>query len=154
MRIKRTLPIVVGVVAIAAALTLIVQLRKHAPPEPARLLPGADAFLYVNLKWIRTVNATVQLPEVSHDPEYAQFVQETGFQFERDLDEAAFAVHYPTGETTSAKEPAQPHFSEVFRGKIDSQRLLAYLKKISKSEEAYGSTDIYNIPLEDRKSVV
>jgi len=150
MRIKRTLPIALGVVPIAAALTLIVQLRKHAPPEPARLLPGADAFLYVNLKWIRTVNASVQLPEVSHEPEYAQFVQETGFQFERDLDEAAFAVHYPSGESINAKEPPQPHFSEVFRGKIDSQRLLAYLKKISKSTDAYGSTDIYNIPLEGR----
>ena len=32
----------------------------------------------------------------SPDPDYAQFVADTGFQFERDLDEAAFAVHLPS----------------------------------------------------------
>ena len=34
MRIRRTFPIVLAVVAIAAAVTVAVQLRKHAPPEP------------------------------------------------------------------------------------------------------------------------
>src|SRR5205807_4694231 len=95
MRIRRSFPIFVGVLLVAAALTIIVQLRKHAPPEPARLLPGADGYLYVNLRWVRTLNAATQLPPVSHDPEYQQFIQETGFQFERDLDQAAFAIHYP-----------------------------------------------------------
>jgi len=33
MRIRRTFPIVVAVLVIAAAVTLAVQLRKHAPPE-------------------------------------------------------------------------------------------------------------------------
>src|SRR5438874_11055283 len=91
MRIRRSFPIFVGVLLVAAALTIIVQLRKHAPPEPARLLPGADGFLYVNLKWMRRINTGAQLPPVSHDPEYEQFIQATGFQFERDLDQAAFA---------------------------------------------------------------
>src|SRR5438876_12264757 len=96
MRIRRSFPIFVGVLLVAAALTIIVQLRKHAPPEPALLLPGADGFLYVNLKWMRRINTGAQLPPVSHDPEYEQFIQATGFQFERDLDQAAFAIHYPT----------------------------------------------------------
>src|SRR5215471_16229763 len=95
MRIKRSLPVVAAVVVVAAAVALAVFLRKHAPPEPARLLPGADAYFYVNLKWARTVNATGGIPDVSHDPEYENFIQKSGFQFERDLDEAAFAVHYP-----------------------------------------------------------
>src|SRR5947199_5557958 len=68
MRIRRSFPIFVGVLLVAAALTIIVQLRKHAPPEPARLLPGADGFLYVNLKWMRRINTGAQLPPVSHDP--------------------------------------------------------------------------------------
>src|SRR6266568_1446411 len=71
MRIRRSFPIFVGVLLVAAALTIIVQLRKHAPPEPARLLPGADGFLYVNLKWMRRINTGAQLPPVSHDPERA-----------------------------------------------------------------------------------
>ncbi len=86
MRIRRTFPIVLAVVVIAAAVTLAVQLRKHAPPEPARLLPGADAFFYLDLSWARKVNSGKHLPAVSHDPEYERFIQETGFQFERDLE--------------------------------------------------------------------
>jgi hypothetical protein len=137
--------------AIAAAVALIVTLRKHAPPEAARLLPGADGFLYVNLKWIRTFNATGQLPPVSREPDYQNFVEETGFQFERDLDEAAFAVHYPQswGEGTGGSA-SEPRFSEVFIGKIDSGRLTAYLKKVSSTIDDYRGFDIYNIPREDR----
>ncbi len=151
MHIRRTLPIVFAVLIIAAAIALVVTLRKHAPPEAARLLPGADGFLYVNLKWIRTFNATGQLPPVSHDPDYEKFVQETGFQFERDLDEAAFAIHYPqawgNGTGGSATEP---RFSEIFVGKIDSTRLTSYLRKISSTIENYRGFDIYDIPHEDR----
>jgi hypothetical protein len=151
MRIRRRLLIPLAVVLIAAAIALIVTLRKHAPPEAARLLPGADGFLYINLKWIRTFNATGQLPPVSREPEYQKFVEETGFQFERDLDQAAFAVHYPKswggGTAGSASEP---RFSEVFVGKIDYGQLTAYLKKLSSSIDDYRGFDIYNIPLEGR----
>ena len=69
MRIRRSVPIVIAVLLIAAAIAFVVALRKQAPPEAARLLPGADGFLYVNLKWIRTFNATAPLPPVSRDPE-------------------------------------------------------------------------------------
>src|ERR1017187_5190894 len=93
MRIRRTLPIVLAVVAIAAAVTLAVELRKDAPPESARLLPGADAFLYADLGWARRANSGKLLFPVSHDPEYERFIQETGFDFDRDLDAVAFAVH-------------------------------------------------------------
>jgi hypothetical protein len=151
MRIRRRLPIPLAVFLIVAAVALIVTLRKHAPPEAARLLPGADGFLYINLKWIRTFNATGHLPPVSREPEYQKFVEETGFQFERDLDQAAFAIHYPqswgNGTGGSASEP---RFSEVFVGKIDSARLTTYLKKLSSSIDDYRGFDIYNIPLEGR----
>lgn len=151
MRFRRRIPILLVVVLIAAGIALLVTLRKHAPPEPARLLPGADGFFYINLKWIRTFNATGQLPPVSRDPEYQKFVDETGFQFERDLDQAAFAVHYPQnwGEGT-AGSASEPRFSEIFVGKFDSGRLLSYLKKLSTSVDNYRGFDIYNIPIEGR----
>ena len=151
MRIRRRLPILFGVVLVAAAVSLVVVLRKHAPPEPARLLPGADGYFYVNLKWVRRANIAGQMPEVPREPEYEQFIQATGFQFERDLDQAAFAIHYPAikpGARPTAAEP--PRFSEVFVGKIDGERLRAYLGKISGSVENYRSADIYSIPLEGR----
>jgi hypothetical protein len=151
MRIRRRLLIPLSVLLIASAVALIVALRKQAPPEAARLLPGADGFFFINLKWIRTFNATSQLPPVSREPEYQRFVEETGFQFERDLDQAAFAIHYPqswgNGTGGSASEP---RFSEIFVGKIDSSRLTAYLKKLSSSIEDYRGFDIYSIPLEGR----
>jgi hypothetical protein len=151
MRIRRSLPILVAVLAIAAAVALLVTLRKHAPPEAARLLPGADGFFYINLKWIRTFNATGQLPPVSHDAEYQKFVDETGFQFERDLDHAAFAVHYPEswGHGTAGSS-TEPRFSEIFVGKFDSTRLASYLKRLSTTIDSYRGFDIYNIPLEGR----
>jgi hypothetical protein len=152
MRIKRTLPVLIAVLAIAAAVVAIVQLRKRAPPEAVRLLPGADGFFYINLKWIRTFNATNQLPPVSRDPDYQKFVEETGFQFERDLDEAGFAVHYPQswGGGATGGAATEPRFSEIFVGKIDSGRLTAYLKKIASSVDNYKGFDIYNVPVEGR----
>src|SRR5208282_3056750 len=115
------------------------------------LLPGADGFFYINLKWIRTFNAVGQLPPVSREPEYQKFVEETGFQFERDLDQAAFAIHYPQswggGTAGSASEP---RFSEVFVGKIDTGRLTEYLRKLSTSVDDYRGFAIYNIPMEGR----
>jgi hypothetical protein len=151
MRIRRRLLIPLSVLLIVAAVALIVTLRKQAPPEAARLLPGADGFFYINLKWIRTFNATGQLPPVSREPEYQKFVEETGFQFERDLDQAAFAIHYPQSwGGGSAGSAPEPRFSEVFIGRIDSARLTAYLKKLATSVDDYRGFEIYSIPLEGR----
>lgn len=140
------------VVIVAAAVTLAVQLRKLAPPEAARLLPGADAFFYGNLAWARRLNGGKDLPAVTHDPEYEQFIQQTGIQFERALDEAAFAVHYPAnwpggGTGASAREL---RFSEVLVGRFQSERLNAYLRRTARSVESYHSVDIFSIPIDAR----
>jgi hypothetical protein len=139
-------------VIVAAAVTLAVQLRKHAPPEPARLLPGGDAFLYLNLGWARKANGGNALPSVSHDPEYERFIQETGIEFERDLDAAAFAIHYPAKwpDGGSGGSAPEPRFSEVFVGKFHSERLRAYLRQLAQSVENYNSLEIFTIPLEGR----
>lgn len=152
VRLKRTFPFLLVVLLIAAVLTAVVQLRRRAPPEPARLLPSADAFFYLNLKWARTVNAVNQLPEVAHEGDYQQFIQETGFQFERDLDEAAFAVHYPESWRaggTGGKAP-EARFSEVFVGRFNGERVRAYLKKIAARVDNYQGTDVFSVPLEGR----
>lgn len=152
MRIKRTLPLVLAVVIFAAAVTVAIQLRKHAPPEAARLLPGADAFLYVNLNWARKANSGKELPAVSHDPEYERFIRETGFQFERDLDEAAFAIHYSAHASAGAPGAAahEPRFSEIFVGKFDGVKLAAYLRQNARSVENYESVDLFSITVEER----
>jgi len=144
---RRTRLTILSVVAIVAALAVMVELRKQAPPEPARLLPGAEAFAYVDLKWVRRLDRLGQVPAVPHDPEYDQFIKETGFQFERDLDEAAFAVNY-------AGTPAAPgpdmRFTEVFTGRWNSTRVAAYLSKWARSVDDYRGVQIFDIPLEGR----
>src|SRR5580704_11883066 len=152
MRIRPTFLIVLAVLVIAAAVTLAVQLRKHAPPEAARLLPGADGFFYLDLASARKANSGNPLPAVSHDPEYERFIHETGFQFERDLDEAAFAVHYPArwpGGGTGGSAP-EPRFSEVLVGKFHGEQFTGYLRQIAKSVESYNSVEIFTILLDGR----
>jgi hypothetical protein len=146
MRIRRRLPIIVAVLVVAAGIALVVVLRKHAPPEAARLLPGADGFVYVNLQWMRRSNVIGQLPPVRHDPDYDDFIEATGFEFERDLEQAAVAIHY----ADQSQGQGQPRFSEVFVGKIQGNRLRDYLRKLAQSVEDYRSADIYSIPLEGR----
>jgi len=148
MRLRRKLPIFLGVLLIAAAVTAAIQLRKQAPPESARLLPGADGFVYLNLKWVRRTGVLGKMAAARHEPEYQQFIQNTGFEFERDLDEAAFAVHYPLPGNGIPKDELR--FSEVFVGRIDAGRLRDYLKRLSAKVESYNSIDIYNIPLNGR----
>ncbi len=151
MRIRRSLPILLAVAVVVAVVALMVVLRKHAPPEPARLLPSADGFAYIDLQWMRRANITGELPPVPHDPDYERFINATGFEFERDLDEAAIAVHYP--ESIAAAIPGQPNearFSEVFVGKVQGERLRAYLSNLSRAVETYRAVDIYTIPVEDR----
>ena len=117
------------------------------------MLPGGDAFVYVRI-WAGYggLNSGKELPAVSHDPEYERFIRETGFQFERDLDEAAFAIHYPAnwlGGGTGGSAP-EPRFSEVLVGKFHGERLTAYLRQIAQSVENYQSVDIFTIRVEGR----
>ncbi len=152
IRTRRRLTIIIGVLAVIAAVAMVVELRRHAPPEPARLLPSADAFVYVNLQWIRRFGAIKQLPPVSHDPEYEAFIRETGIEFERDLDRAAFAIHYPAswGGTSTGAKSDEPRFSEVLEGNLHRDKLVPYLKGSAASVDSYRSSNIYNIPLQGR----
>ena len=148
----RNLIVLAAVAVIIAAIGLAVYLRKRAAPEPARLLPNSDAVLYFNLKTVRRLTNFGSKPAPQREPEYEQFVRETGFQFERDLNEAAFAVHTVKRPAPIPGGPETPElrYSEVFVGKFDSQRLSAYLRKLSKSVDRYKETDIFNIAVEDR----
>ncbi len=127
--------------AILAALVTAVYLRKQAPPEVASILPEADGIVYFNLKPLRTLTRFDQHP-VAHDPDYQKFIDATGIVFERDLDEAAFAIHRmadPNGPNGAVA------YSEVFQGRFDGQRLTAYLETQSSAHESYAADVIYSI---------
>lgn len=142
-RTRRTLIVSAVVVAILAAIISAAVWLRRAAPQSVRLLPESDAVVYVNLGRIRTLTAFHEIPRPQRDPEYQKFVDATGFEFERDLDEAAFAIHSGTaGQET--------RYSEVFVGHFDAARVSSYLKSISKGVERYREVDIYSVPVEDR----
>ena len=142
-RTKLSIAIVLVVLLLLAG---AIYLRKEAPPEAARLLPESDGIVYFNLRPLRAATHFDQHP-VEHAPEYQHFIDATGIQFERDLDEAAFAIH----RMPDAKGPnGALSFSEVFVGHFDGRKLANYLAGIAKSQESYAGHTIYDIPSEGR----
>jgi hypothetical protein len=133
-----------------AALVVVLYLRHKAPPEAARLLPESDAIVYVNLKPIRAATHFDRTP-VQRSPYFQQFIDATGIVPERDLDEAAFALH----RMADPRGPNGPvGFSEVFEGTFNGDRLASYLTTLSAqpggSKEIYAGHTIYTIPIEGR----
>jgi hypothetical protein len=141
---RRNIVIVAVVLVACAVIAGLLLSRRGQAPEAARLLPAADAYLYVDLMPLRTAGLFNNAP-ANMDPDYAQFVRDTRFQFERDLDEAAFAVHLPPPTAT-----AETRYSEVFVGRFDGGKLAAYLRKTATSSKPYRNTIIYSIPLPGR----
>jgi hypothetical protein len=134
------------VVVVLLLLSGAIYLRKEAPPEAARLLPESDGIVYFNLRPLRAATHFDQHP-VEHSPEYQHFIDAPGIQFERDLDEAAFALH----RMANANGPnGALAFSEVFVGHFDGRRLAKYLAGIAGSQENYAGHTIYNIASEGR----
>jgi len=148
---RRKLCIALAVVLVATAIAGVAYLRSRAAPEAARLLPESDAIIFVNLRLMRLAHVFGEAQPVTYDADYQQFVKETGFQFERDLDQAAFAVHAPSGLGTGGGgffERAR--YSEVFIGRFNAQRAAAYFRKLASATEDYRDAVIYAIPHEDR----
>jgi hypothetical protein len=136
---------------VTATGAIIFYLGTCVAPTAVRLLPDSDAVLFINLRLLRLTHIFSEVPPVSYDPDYEQFVKETGFRFERDLDQAAFAVHAPSGPDANHQgffERAR--YSEIFIGTFDAQRATAYLRKVSTNIEEYRDAVIYAIPREDR----
>ena len=142
-RTRRTLLVVAGVVLVLA---VAVFLRSKAPPEAARLLPESDGILYFNLKPFRTFFRK-DLKPPQRVPEYQQFVDATGVDWERDLDSAAIALH-------RMPDPNGPNgpvaYSMVLTGKLTGKRLNTWLEAHAAGRESYAGHTIYSIPSEDR----
>lgn len=143
---RRTWTSFAVVLAVIVALLVAVDLRRHAPPEVARLLPEADAVVYFNLVPLRALGRFDRHPVV-HSADYRAFIQATGIQFERDLDQAAFAMHR-MGDPNGPNGPVA--YSEVFSGHFDGQRLSTYLRAQASQTETYAGHAIYCVPREGR----
>jgi hypothetical protein len=142
-RTRRTLWIVTAVLLVLAA---AIYLRFKAPPEAARLLPESDGILYANLRPLHSL-LRKNLKPIARAPEYQTFIDATGIDPERDLDEAAIALH----RMSDPKGPNGPvAYSMVLVGKLDGKRLAAYLEAHATGKESYAGHTIYSLPSENR----
>ena len=152
MRARRHLLIVsICVLLFILAVGAVVLLRKQAAPEPARLLPEADAVIYVDFATVRNLTGFDQQPMPRLSPEYQEFVRSTGFDFERDLDEAAMAVHRgPAKGDARGQSRGQTRYTEILIGHYDQGKMAPYLRQHSRAVESYRDVEIYSIPIENR----
>src|SRR5947208_13068143 len=130
-----------------AAIALLLWLGAQRAPLAASLLPEADAVVYLDLRPMRLAATFAQMPNIERDAEYDAFVRATGFEFERDLEQAAIAMHLPPQSTRPA---AEPRFSEVFVGRFDIARVNDYFRKNAKQIENYDGREIFVVPVEGR----
>jgi hypothetical protein len=142
-RTRTTLLIAVIVLALLSALAY---LRQKAPPEVARLLPESDGIVYINFEPLRAAMHFDQHP-VQHDAGYQRFIDATGFVFDRDLHQAAIAIHH-------MQNPRGPNgpvaYSEVFAGHFDHKRLTTWLETSSEAREQYADRTIYSLHSQGR----
>lgn len=142
---RRTRSTLLIVAAVLVLLALALFLRSKAPPEAARLLPESDGILYVNLKPVRAFFRKVKTPERA--PEYQQFVDATGIDWEQDLDQVAIALH-------RMPDPNGPNgpvaYSLVLVGRVTGAKLNAWLGGHAATTENYGGKTIYEIASEGR----
>ncbi len=146
---RRQLWIAIAVlILLAGAITAALLFRKHRAPDVVRLLPDSDAVFYVNLEPIRLLTDLGKKPPANRDPDYEQFVKATGFEFERDLHRAAFAIHY--GNSASNRSP-ETRYSGILQGNFNASHVSQYLRNLPGSQvERYRDFDVYVVPLEDR----
>ncbi|AXC10813.1 hypothetical protein ACPOL_1467 [Acidisarcina polymorpha] len=142
----RTKSLLIAAIAVSLLVILLLVFQRQAPPEAARLLPESDGIVYLNVTPLRAATHFDAHP-VKHDPDYQQFIDATGIQFERDLAQAAFAMH-------RMANPLGPNgpvaFSSIFVGHFDRLRLASYLERIAQSRETYDGHEIYDIAIDGR----
>ena len=101
---------------------------------------GTSGVLYVDVAQLRQAPFAQKLfawaPKPQVDAEYARFVQESGFDYERDLHRVAFAA---------AKRGSQSIWFAVADGRFDQKKIAAYMAKIGVIQK-HGAHDIYFIP--------
>ncbi len=101
--------------------------------------------VYADLRPVRLLTHFDRHP-VPHSPDYQHFIDTTGILPERDLDRVALALHRmpdPTG-------PNGPvGYSEVFSGRLEVDRLTAYLGSIATARERYAGHEIFVLTVAD-----
>ena len=133
----RKLLILAILLVVAAAVGIVIYHHSTQVPEAARLLPEGDLILYANLKPVHLFDLN-KSGSVQPQGDYKDFVDRTGIQPERDIDEVAMSRRdTPDGSDVES--------SEIVIGHFDQSRLRDYLQLLSSSREPYRNYTIYSI---------
>src|SRR5262245_54607193 len=130
--------LILAILLVAAAVTaLVIYLRGARLPEAVSLLPEGDLVLYADLKPAHLFDLS-KSNSVQPEGEYKDFIDQTGIQFERDLQEVAMSRRdTPDGRDSES--------SEIFAGRFDQDRLRNYFQKLASETETYRNFTIYSI---------
>jgi hypothetical protein len=114
----------------------------HARTDVLGMMPAdATAVLFVDFAELRAAPFMAQLyawaPKSQADPEYAQFLKETGFDYERDLERIAIAI---------AKREQDSTLFAIADGKFDQQKISAFALKTG-SVARNGGREIFSVPI-------
>jgi len=113
-----------------------------AREEALALMPtDASAILFADFGELRQAPFVAKLyawaPKPRADADYAQFVKETGFDYERDLDRMAIAVEKRGQDST---------LFAILDGKFDRQKISAYALKDGSAVKT-GGREIFSVPV-------
>jgi len=115
----------------------------YTPDEPlaernemlARMPTNGSAVVFLDLTALRSSPFLAQLfawaPRPAPDADYAQFVQATGFDYERDLDRVAIGVFHAADRSS---------ILVIADGRFDRQKIPTYLQRSGKPAVRNGAT--------------
>ena len=133
----RKLLILAILLVAAAAVGFVIYRHSTQVPEAARLLPEGDLIVYANLKPVHLFDLNKSGP-INPEGDYKDFIDRTGIQPERDIDEVAMSRRdTPDGRDVES--------SEILIGHFDQNRLRDYLQLLSSSRETYRNYTVYSI---------
>ncbi|HYL85653.1 MAG TPA: hypothetical protein VE263_15585 [Candidatus Angelobacter sp.] len=110
----------------------------------AMMPADASAVVFVNLSELRAAPFLAQLyawaPKPQADPDYLQFVKDTGFDYERDLDRLALAI-VKHGQQSST-------LFVIADGRFDKAKISAFASKTG-TVSTIGARELFSVPASD-----
>ncbi|MGH7936823.1 MAG: hypothetical protein ACREF8_07420 [Chthoniobacterales bacterium] len=108
-------------------------------PSAANVVFFADTSQLRQTPFIAQLFAWAPKPQV--DAEYAKFLRDTGFDYERDLDRIAIGITKRGQDTT---------FFAVAEGRFDRRKINTYTSQFG-THESRGGREIFSVPVKDSK---
>jgi hypothetical protein len=159
---KRALIAVAAMVCILGVIAAVYLYRWHRPfastgggPAPsilAELPADAPAIAYLDVAALRRLqnsplSAVLGLTKNGSqtDRDYADFVRDTGFDYTRDLDQAAVAF-WPTSLAPAANAAGDDPALAIADGRFDQRKIEAYATRAGGKSEQRGDRTIYIVP--------